>query len=85
NRPLNVDHEGHVMGFKERSRERRRRIVTHIAHSHEEAEQWDLAYWQNLSPHQRMAALESLKRDVEKIKRRRQPETHANTTRTNQR
>jgi len=59
------------MGFKERARERRRRIVAHVAHSHEEAEAWDLAYWQSLSPQQRLAALESLKRDAEKIHPRR--------------
>jgi hypothetical protein len=57
------------MGFKERARERRRRMVVHVAHSHEEAEEWDLAYWQSLTPRQRMAALETLKRDVETIQR----------------
>jgi len=57
------------MGFKERTRQRRRRIVAHVAHSHEEAEAWDLAYWQSLTSRQRMAALESLKRDAETIKR----------------
>jgi len=57
------------MGFKERAEERRRRIVGHVAHSHEEAEEWDLAYWQGLTPRQRMAALETLKQDAKKIKR----------------
>ena len=57
------------MGFKERARERRSRMVVHVAHSHEEAEEWDLAYWQSLTPQQRMAALEALKRDAETIKR----------------
>jgi len=57
------------MGLKERARERRRRMVVHVAHSHEEAEAWDLAYWQSLTPQQRMAALEALKRDAETIKR----------------
>jgi hypothetical protein len=56
------------MGSKERARERRRRMVVHVAHSHEEAEAWDLAYWQSLTPRQRMAALEALKRDAETIK-----------------
>ena len=44
------------MGFKERSRERRRRIVTHIAHSHEEADhpKLDLEFWQTLTPQQRL-------------------------------
>jgi len=57
------------MSLKERARERRRRMVVHVAHSHEEAEEWDLAYWQSLTPQQRMAALEALKRDAETIKR----------------
>jgi len=57
------------MGLKERARERRKRIVAHVAHSHEEAEAWDLAYWQSLTSRQRMVALEALKQDAEKIKR----------------
>jgi len=59
------------MGLKERSRERRKRIVGNVANSHEEAEQWDLEFWQRLSPQQRLAALEAIKRDVEKARRRR--------------
>ena len=57
------------MGLKERSRERRRRIVGNVANTHEEAEQWDLEFWQSLSPQERLAALEAIKRDVQKVRR----------------
>jgi len=57
------------MGLKERSRERRKRIVGNVAKNHEEAEQWDLEFWQSLSPQERLAALEAIKRDVEKVRR----------------
>ena len=56
------------MGLRERSRQRRKRIVGNVANSHEEAEQWDLEFWQSLSPQQRLQAVESLKRDLEKIR-----------------
>jgi len=57
------------MGLRERSRQRRKRIVGNVANSHEEAEQWDLEFWQSLSPQDRLAALEAIKRDVEKVRR----------------
>ena len=57
------------MGLKERSRERRKRIVGNVAKNHEEADQWDLEFWQSLSPQERLAALEAIKRDVEKVRR----------------
>ena len=57
------------MGLKERSRQRRKRIVGNVANSHEEAERWDLEFWQSLSPQERLAALEAIKRDVQKVRR----------------
>ncbi len=54
------------MGIKERSEERRKRIVGHIAHTHEEAEQWDLEFWQAQSPQARLAALVDIWDDVDK-------------------
>ncbi len=65
------------MGLKERSRQRRKRIVGNVANSHEEAEQWDLEFWQSLSPQQRLQAVESLKRDMEKIRPGRRQERNA--------
>jgi hypothetical protein len=55
------------MGIEERSRERRRRIVTHRSRSYEEAEAWDLDYWQGMTPQQRLSALVAIRRDVEKV------------------
>ncbi|HUT33968.1 MAG TPA: hypothetical protein VNE39_10830 [Planctomycetota bacterium] len=55
------------MGLKERTAERRKRIVAHVAHSHEEAEEWDLAFWQSQSPQDRLSALVAIHRDIEKV------------------
>lgn len=57
------------MGMKERARRRRKRIVAHRAHGHEEAERWDLEYWQSQTPQERLAALAAIHRDLEKAKR----------------
>ena len=58
------------MGLKERAAERRKRIVGHVAHSHEEAEEWDLAFWQSQSPQDRLSALVAIHRDIEKVGKR---------------
>ena len=55
------------MGIEERSRERRNRIVAHRSLSHEEAEEWDLDYWQSMTPQERLSALVAIRRDVEKV------------------
>ncbi len=56
------------MGMKERSEERRKRIVGNIAHSHEEAEEWDLEFWLSMTPQQRLSALASIREDIAKIR-----------------
>jgi len=56
------------VGLKERSEERRKRIVGNIAHSHEEAEDWDLEFWQALTPQDRLSALVTIREDVRLIK-----------------
>ncbi len=38
------------MGIRERSAKRRRRIVAHRAASFEDAEKWDLDFWQHQTP-----------------------------------
>ena len=55
------------MGFKERSAARRSRMVAHRAANFEEAEAWDLDFWQSQSPEQRLSALAAIRRDVEKV------------------
>ena len=52
------------MTLEQRSRERRARIVTHRAHGFEEADDWDLEYWQSQTPEQRLSALMAIRRDV---------------------
>jgi len=59
------------MGFRERAEQRKKRIVGHVAHSHEEAEQWDLEFWQSQSPQDRLSALVAIHEDIEKVKGRR--------------
>ncbi len=58
-------------GLSARSRERRKRLVANRATSFAEAERWDLQYWQSLSPRERIAALESMRREWEEIRRAR--------------
>jgi hypothetical protein len=55
------------MGIKERSAERRKRIVGHVAKDFADAERWDLDFWQSLTPKDRLAALAEIRRDIEKI------------------
>jgi hypothetical protein len=55
------------MGIKERAAARRLKIVAHRATNFEEAEAWDLEFWQGQSPEQRLSALAAIRRDVDKV------------------
>ena len=57
------------MGTRERAIERRKRIVGNIAANFEEAERWDLEFWQRQGPEARLSALMSVRDDLAKIKR----------------
>jgi hypothetical protein len=57
------------MSIEERSRERKKRLIAHISHGFEEAERWDLEYWQSLPPASRLSALVAIRRDIDKIKK----------------
>jgi hypothetical protein len=57
------------MGLKERSEERRKRIKTHRAKDFADAEQWDLEFWQEQTPEDRLSALVSILQDVEKVEK----------------
>jgi len=61
--------ESRDVGIEERSRERKKRIVAHLSHGFEEAERWDLEYWQSLSPASRLSALVAIRRDIEKVRK----------------
>jgi len=50
-----------------RSRLRRERMVTHRASDHDDAEAWDLEFWQSQSPEDRLSALVALRRDLEAV------------------
>lgn len=50
-----------------RREERGHRIVTNIALSFEEAQAWDLEFWQSRTPEERINALEELRADRENI------------------
>ncbi len=62
------------MGLKERSAERRKRMVGNIAHSHEEAEDWDLRFWLSLSPQERVSAVMDIHDDISKAREIRRQE-----------
>ncbi len=55
------------MGIRERSARRRKRIVAHRAQSFEDAEKWDLDFWQRQTPEQRLSALVAIRKDVMKV------------------
>ncbi len=57
------------MGARNRSISREKRIVANIATSFEEADQWDLEFWQTQTPEDRLAALMSIRDDIAKIRR----------------
>jgi len=50
--------------LEERSTERRKRMVAHLAHGHDEAEAWDLDFWQDAGPEVRLSALVAIHEDV---------------------
>jgi hypothetical protein len=51
----------------ERSRLRRERLVAHRASGHDDAEAWDLEFWQAQGPEARLSALVAIRRDVELV------------------
>jgi len=53
------------MSLEKRSQERRRRMIAHVASSFEDAEAWDLDFWQKMTPEERLSALVAIRRDVE--------------------
>lgn len=50
-----------------RSAERRKRMVTHRAASFEDAERWDLAFWQSRTPQERLSALVDIREDIRMV------------------
>ncbi len=54
-----------------RSARRAKVMITHQAGSYEDAEAWDLAFWQSKSPAERLQAYMAIREDVEKVERAR--------------
>ncbi|MBN2369176.1 MAG: hypothetical protein JXO72_01680 [Vicinamibacteria bacterium] len=53
--------------LEQRSAERRARAIVHRASSHADADDWDLEFWQQQTPEERLSALVVLRRDAEII------------------
>jgi hypothetical protein len=68
---LLITPQEHKMGIKERSSKRRKRIFANIAASFKEAEKWDLDFWQNQTPEERLSALVAIRRDITKVEQAR--------------
>jgi len=59
--------ENVASSFAQRAAHRRASMVGNRARSFEEAERWDLAFWQKQSPQDRLSALAAIHRDVEHV------------------
>jgi hypothetical protein len=55
------------MSLEERTAERRKRMVAHVARDHDEAEAWDLDFWLAMTPQERLSVLVAIRRDVDKV------------------
>jgi len=56
------------MDIADRSRHRRATMKSHRAESFEDAERWDLQFWQEQTPQDRLAALLAIRRDIRKVR-----------------
>ncbi len=55
------------MSLEERAKLRKMRISVHRALSFEDAERWDLEYWQSVTPEERLDAYMAIRREVELV------------------
>jgi len=55
------------MDIKSRSALRKKRIVSYRARDFADAERWDLIFWQNQTPQDRLSALVAIRKDIQKI------------------
>jgi hypothetical protein len=53
--------------IKSRSEIRRKKIVGHIAKNYDDAEDWDLEFWQKQTPQERLSALVAIIDDIKKV------------------
>jgi hypothetical protein len=66
------------MEIKKRAIERRKRMIAHRAANFEDAERWDLLFWQNQSAEQRLSALVSIREDIMAIEQGRKTKARIN-------
>ena len=59
------------MDIETRSAFRKKRIVSHRAKDFADAERWDLLFWQNQSPQDRLSALVAIREDIKKVEKAR--------------
>ncbi len=50
--------------LKQRTEERRKRIVGNCAKDFDDAKKWDLEFWQNETPQERLSALVAIRNDI---------------------
>lgn len=55
------------MEIKERADDQKKRIEANMARNFKDAENWDLDFWQDLSPEQRLSALVAIRKDIDKV------------------
>jgi hypothetical protein len=56
------------MGISERSKKRRKKMQANLAADFQEAEAWDLDFWQRQTPQQRLSALVAIRNDILKVR-----------------
>ena len=56
------------MDIADRSKRRRETMKTHRAEGFEDADRWDLMFWQEQTPQERLAALLAIRRDIRKAR-----------------
>lgn len=58
----------HLDRMKQRADARRKRMVGNVALTHQDADDWDLAFWQQQTPQARLSALVALRKDLEAVR-----------------
>jgi hypothetical protein len=56
-----------MIDIKKRAEIRRKKIVGHKAKDFVDAEDWDLEFWQNQTPQERLSALVAIRDDIKKV------------------
>ncbi|MDM8517969.1 hypothetical protein QUF76_17365 [Desulfobacterales bacterium HSG16] len=60
------------MEISERTKNRQKKMVANLAADFQEAEEWDLDFWQKQTPQQRLSALVAIRNDILKVSKARE-------------